>query len=144
MKFNLGTKFYQFLIGLFITMMLVSCNKDVDFSDVINTNEPYLLEEYLYNENDKLTHSVLDTILVNSSLHNQFTKFLKDHTNEWQATPASYICDFSVQQSDFRLLGWKNSETIIVSFIDQKGIPKQLYRKVNPKELDFITQLLIP
>ncbi|AEV32161.1 hypothetical protein Oweho_1156 [Owenweeksia hongkongensis DSM 17368] len=144
MKFNQGTKFYQFFTGLFITITFVSCNTDVDFNDVINVNEPYLLYEYSYNDNDKLTHSVLDTILVNSSLHNQFTKFLKDHNNEWQATPASYICDFSVQQNNFRLLGWKNSETIIVSFIDQKGIPKQLYRKVNPRELEFITQLFIP
>lgn len=131
-------KLNQLFIGIIISFTIASCNKTFDVNNVVNTNEPYLIEEYWINEDNTLTHSVLDTIPLNSSLHKQLTHFLKNNSNGWEPIPGSFNCEFSIQQNDFRLLAWENGELVVISYKDKEGRRQQRSRRINPKELDFL------
>jgi len=130
--------YYKWTLFLIVFTSVLSCQNDFKLNQIINQNSPIILTQ-----RDKKVESRLfkiDTLKVDSHKWKEFIDFaIKDNGN-WKSTPISFDSDFYIQQDNFRLLGWKSGNFIVVSFTDKNGKIQQLTKEINKGELDFLNK----
>jgi len=127
------------LIAFFIPLVLVSCTKRIELSDLIDKNASF---SYTIDKNDPLSshinmdHFKMDTIRVNSKKWHELMTFLSNNSNGWKSTPASYIGQLHIHQNNFNLLMLNNG--VVLSFKDEDGRLRQYVKPIKQNELNFM------
>ena len=130
--------YYKWTLFLIVFTSVLSCQNDFKLNQIINQNSPIILTQ-----RDKKVESGLfkiDTLKVDSNKWKEFINFAINDNGNWKTTPASYNSDFYIQQDNFRLLGWKSGNFVVVSFTDKNGKIQQLTKEINKGELDFLNK----
>jgi hypothetical protein len=135
-------KTVQFVLSLFqvfiILSLLNSCETDLDINEFIDKKSPIILTIKPYDKVIELSEIKQFNIEVNSTKWNEILTFANQNKEKWHSSPASYIGEIYLTQGDFRLIYNKGSESVVISFMDKNGKPKQYVRKIKKGELDFL------
>jgi len=128
------------LSWIIITMTLLSCERNIELDEIINSNSPFIFTQRIKKVNSGQFEFISDTLNINSEKWNELSNFLKKNHDNWKSTPASYIPDFYIEQDEFRLLVWKEGKTVVISFRGENGKSEQLIKGIEKGELDFLNE----
>ena len=65
---------------------------------------------------------------------------MTDNKDNWKSTLVSYNSDFYIEQNEFKLLGWKKGNGVVISYKDKNGKIQQLAKGIKKGELDFLNE----
>lgn len=132
---------FNHISGILLVIFLSSCREDVDFNKIIDSNSPFIISLNLTDSITGYTTVKTDTIIVGTDSWGKVVECLKNNSNDWNSTPASYLADFNVQQGEFGLMGWTEQKSVVIHFIDKNGKSKQLIKSIDNNKLDFLINL---
>ena len=121
-------------------MTLLSCQRDIELNEVINQNSQFILTQIIQKVESKQSDFKIDTLRINSEKWKGLINFMSNNKNNWKPTPASYISDFYIEQNEFKLVGWKDGKTVVISYKDKSGKIEQLTKEIIEGELNFLTE----
>lgn len=127
-------------ITLVLSLVMGSCQTDLDMKDIIDQNSSFTLIIRTVDKETGLSKTETEEIEVNSVKWNKLIDFAKNNIDHWQSSPASYIGNIYVTQNDFRLIYTKGTTGTVITFMDKEGEPKQYIKKIEKGELDFLTE----
>ncbi len=122
-----------------ILMPLLSCQRNIELNEIIDQNSPFILTQRFQKVESEQADIKIDTLKINSVKWKEFIDFMTNNKDNWKSTPASYISDFYIEQNEFRLLGWKDGKTVVISYKDKNGKIRQMTKEINYEEINFLT-----
>ena len=131
----------KLLIILIFCLSFTSCRITLDINDFIDTNSEFILIIVDVDSDTGLSTFKTEDIKVNSKKWVLIIEFLKNNIDSWRSSPASHIGNIYVKQNSFSLTYSKGFNSIVLKYIDKEGQPKQYYKSIDKKELDFLTEL---
>jgi len=123
---------------LVIVFGAFSCETDVKINDYLDKSDPFELTIHSTNSETRFTDSKSVVIDRNDKRWAKIIDWGKNNSDGWQSSPASHIGDTYLKQGDFRMIYTKNTEGVIVAFIDEEGNPKQYSKRIASDELSFL------
>jgi hypothetical protein len=124
---------------LVLVLLLSSCSIDIEVENFIDMSTSFKLTINNTDSQTGLTKTKSSELPVNSDKWNKLIEWGKRNKEGWQSSPASYIGDIYVIQGDFRLIHTRNSNGVVIAFIDSEGNTKQYTKGIDKGELDFLT-----
>lgn len=128
------------IIILILSLVITSCETDLELNDVIDHKSSFTFTIRTVDPESGLSSNETEEIKANSKKWIKLVLFLKENTDDWQSSPASYIGDIYVSQGDFRLIHTNGSNGVVIVFKDKEGNPKQYTKEIDKGELDFLTE----
>ena len=125
---------------IIILMTFLSCQNKIDMNEVINQDSPFILTQRIQKVESEYSDFKTDTLKIDSEKWKEFINFMTNNKDNWKSTPASYSSDFYITQNEFKLLGWKDGKSVVMSFKDKNGKIRQLTKEINNVEMDFLTK----
>ncbi len=132
--------FFPILGLIILTSILSGCMEDININKYIDKNIPLKLTIFKKNDSTGLTTTNNFEIAINSDKYKKIIEWGNQNTTEWQSTPASYIADIYVGQSNFRLLYILGNDGVLIGFTDEDGKPKQYTKTIKKGDLDFLNK----
>jgi len=120
-------------------MTFLSCQRNIELNEIFIQNSPFILTQRVQKVESELSEFKIDTLKINSEKWKNFITFMTRNKENWKSTPASYNSDFYISQNEFRLLGWKDGKSVVISYKDKNGKIRQLTKEINNGEIDFLT-----
>jgi hypothetical protein len=131
----------DFKIVLILLIFLSGCQTEIDINNIIEEGSPLILTlRTSEDDTSKISFFQIDTIKTNSEKWNKLEEFASNNISGWKSSPASYNSDFYLTQKEFRLLGWKKGNGVVIGFTDINGKSVQYSREIKPGELDFLIE----
>ena len=121
-------------------MTFLSCQRNIELNEIIKQDLPFILTQRIQKDESEHSDFKIDTLRIDSKKWKEFISFMTNNKDNWKSTPASYISDFYITQNDFRLIGWKDGKSIVMSFKDKNGKIRQLTKEIKNGEIDFLTK----
>ncbi len=124
------------LLGL--TLLFISCESPVKFSDYIDKTTSFTLTINQLNQTTGLTNSTQTEIEIKSEKCAKLIEWIEKNNNGWTIAHASYISKISVSQDNFHLRYYPEG-SVVLSFVDKEGKGRQYTKEIKVGELDFLT-----
>ena len=123
-------------LTILITILMVSCTKEVEILNYFDQAKPFYL--LTRTETGAFSSYEKEEILLNTEKHQLLLTWLSENNQDWKSTPASYNCILSINQKDFRLLIVDDLKTVVIGFLDENGEAKQYLKSIKEGELNFL------
>jgi hypothetical protein len=127
-------KIVQLFLGLLVLSITCSCRKEIPLEKMIRSSNKFVVGHLTNNEVS------LDTIYRGSKKWDQLIQFGQNNENGWTNSVVSYNFDFWAGQGIFRLSGWENGNSVVLSQTDVNRKTFQLTKEINKGELNFLIE----
>ena len=124
---------------IIILMTSISCQRNIELNEIIKQDSPFILTQRIQKVESEHSDFKTDTLKIDSEKWKEFINFMTNNKDNWKSTTASYNSDFYIAQNEFKLLGWKDGKSVVMSFKDKNGKIRQLTKEINNGEIDFLT-----
>ena len=106
-----------------LSVLLLSCESDIRMNDLIDRNASLTLT--ILHLNEKVAEAEAMEIKVDSKKHKQFMDWMDENTSGWITTPATFVTDVIITQSNFRLQ-YDPKGYVVLSFYDRETDAEQI------------------
>lgn len=123
-------------IAISILLSMTSCEKNIDFRDIIQSDEAFQLTILIKDDRTMLGEKNTISIEPGSLKHQRLINWLNQHPSGWKKTIAVYEPRSVVSQKDFKLnyMGY----FISVNYIDKSGSSHHYSKTIDVESLGFL------
>jgi len=118
--------------------LLTRCSTEIDVVDYVDNSKPIELIIKSKNDSTEFINRPKVLLTADSEKFKKLTDWWTKNTEGWESDFNSYVmADAYLIQNDFHLSYYK-SGFVILNIKDKEGKPRQIKKKINQGDLDFL------